>query len=130
MTATQRARPLVLIVEDDQALRRMYADVLTHAGFDVIDAHNGLQAAEKARDFQPDIVITDLALPGIDGYELCRRMRRDPAVSHVPVVAITGRYLAETDRARAHSLGCSAVLIKPVADEALVGELRRVLAET
>jgi CheY-like chemotaxis protein len=127
MTSQHRTRPLVLIVEDDAALRQMYASTLTQAEFDVIGAHNGLQAAEKARDLRPDIIITDLGLPGIDGYELCRRMRQDPTLSHVPLVAITGRYLAQPDVARAQLLGCSAVLIKPVTDEALVSELRRVL---
>lgn len=122
-----KSRPLVLVIEDDQAARRLYAEVLKQGGLDVAEAHNGLQAAEKARDLMPDVIVTDLALPGIDGYELCRRLQQDERTSAIPIVAITGRYFSPADLARARREGCHSVLIKPFVGDDLITEVRRVL---
>jgi two-component system cell cycle response regulator DivK len=70
-------RPLVLLVEDDREGRMMYAHWLSDAGFRVEQAHNGLQALERAFDLLPAVIVTDLHIPGIDGYELTRRLRAD-----------------------------------------------------
>ena len=121
-------RPLVLVIEDDRAARRLYAEELQRAGFNVSEAHNGLQAIEKATDLQPDAIITDLGLPGIDGYELCRRLQRDERLGLVPIIAITGRYFSDADIARAKREGCHAVLIKPFEGDELVAEVRKVLS--
>lgn len=127
MTETERRRPLVLVIEDDRELRRLYVDELERAGYAVAEAHNGLQAEEKAKDLEPDAIVTDLGLPGIDGYELCRRLHRTERLASVPIVAITGRYLSEADVARARREGCQAVLIKPVMGDDLVAEIKRAL---
>ena len=82
--------PIVLLVEDDRDGRRMYADWLTQAGFRVEQAHNGLQALERALDARPHVVVTDLNIPGIDGFELTRRLRQDSRTRDVPVIAVTG----------------------------------------
>jgi DNA-binding response OmpR family regulator len=107
----------------------MYASALRADGFEVIEAHNGLQAMEKATDLVPDAIVTDLGLPGIDGFELCRRLHRTPSVSGVPIVAITGRYLSEPDVQRALREGCRAVLIKPFRIEDLAAEVRQAIGE-
>jgi CheY-like chemotaxis protein len=120
-------RPLVLVIEDDRDSRRLYAEELQRAGYSVSEAHNGLQAAEKAAELEPDVIVTDLGLPGIDGYELCRRLHRDERLGRIPIVAITGRYFSEADIARAHREGCKAVLIKPIVGDELVAEIRKVL---
>ena len=122
-----RARKVVLVIEDDLPSRRLYASELLRAGFDVVEAHNGLQAVEKATDVMPDAIVTDLGLPGIDGFELCRRIHRDPRLNRIPYIAITGRYFSEADIARAHREGCHAVLIKPFVGDDLIAEVRRVL---
>jgi two-component system, cell cycle response regulator DivK len=122
-----KQRPLVLVIEDDQAARRLYAEVLKQGGLDVAEAHNGLQAAEKARDLVPDVIVTDLGLPGIDGYELTRRLHQDERTSRIPIVAITGRYFSAADVARARREGCYSVLIKPFVGDDLIAEVRRVL---
>jgi DNA-binding response OmpR family regulator len=119
-------RPRVLVIEDDRDLRHLYAQALEESGFTVVQAHNGLQAMEKAREVAPDAIVTDLGLPGIDGFEVCRRLQKD-GLSHVPVVAITGRYLAEADILRALKEGCRAVLIKPFDLDRLSEELYRVI---
>jgi CheY-like chemotaxis protein len=123
-------RPLVLVIEDDLAARKLYAEMLTQAGFGVAEAHNGLQAVEKASELEPDVIVTDLGLPGIDGYELCRRLQRDGRTSRTPIVAITGRYFSAADVARARREGCHTVLIKPFVAQDLVGEVRRALNGT
>ena len=122
-------RPLVLVIEDDRELRRLYAEELHRAGYTVSEAHNGLQAVEKATELEPDVIVTDLGLPGIDGYELCRRLHRNPRLERIPIVAVTGRYFSEADIARARREGCQAVLIKPFVGDELVAEVRKVLKE-
>ena len=122
-----RPRPLVLVIEDDQAARKLYAEVLRQGGLDVAEAHNGLQAEDKARELLPDVIVTDLALPGIDGYELTRRLHADERTHKIPIVAITGRYFSVADVARARRDGCHSVLIKPFVGDDLIAEVRRVL---
>ena len=116
--------PSVLLVEDDQAGRQMYADWLTQAGFSVEQAHNGLQALERAFASTPDVVVTDLNIPGIDGFELTRRLKLDPRTSAVPVVAVTGYAAFASDPGRAQRAGCDAVLEKPCSAEALESAVR------
>lgn len=116
--------PSVLLVEDDRAGRQMYADWLTQAGFAVDQAHNGLQALERAFESIPDIVVTDLNIPGIDGFELTRRLKLDPRTRQVPVVAVTGYAAFASDPARAQRAGCDAILEKPCSPEALESAIR------
>ena len=120
--------PLVLIVEDDLSTRLMYREFLSHSGFQTIEAHNGKQALNKAREELPDAVLTDLAVPGIDGFEFCRALRQTAATRSIPILAVTGHaeYLEEPERFR--QAGISHVLIKPCDPDVIVRELRRLLA--
>src|SRR5262245_37280083 len=121
---------LILIVEDDRDTRMLYRDVLTYSGFRTADAHNGFQALDKARELRPDAVVTDLAVPGMDGFEFCRALRDTHGSARIPILAVTGHaeYLGETDRIRA--AGIDRILIKPCAPDLLVAELRRLLEIT
>lgn len=116
--------PLVLLVEDDREGRHMYTQWLAHAGFRVDQAHNGLQALERALEHAPDVVVTDLNIPGIDGFELTRRLKQDPRTRAVPVVAITGYAAFAADPSRAAKAGCDAVLEKPCSPEDLEATIR------
>ena len=118
----------VLLVEDDSAGRRMYAEWLTHAGFAVQQAHNGLQALERALDLVPDVVVTDLNIPGIDGFELTRRLKHDPRTRNVPVVAVTGYAAFQADPGRAQRAGCDAVLEKPCSPDELESAIRSLIS--
>jgi CheY-like chemotaxis protein len=102
----------------------MYAFWLTEAGFRVEQAHNGLQALERALESVPDIVVTDLKIPGIDGFELTRRLKLDPRTSRVPVVAVTGYAAFAADPGRARRAGCDVVLEKPCTPEELESTIR------
>ena len=106
-------RPLVLLVEDDRDGRLLFAEWLEQSGFRVEQAHNGLQALERAFDLVPDAILTDLNIPGIDGYELTRRLKMDSRTEHIPVLAVTGYAPFTQDPSRADRAGCDAVLPKP-----------------
>ena len=120
--------PGVLLVEDDRDGRRLYAEWLTHAGFKVDQAHNGLQALERAFEAVPDVVVTDLNIPGIDGYELTRRLKQDPRTKSVPVLAVTGYAAFAADPGRAQRAGCDAVLEKPCSAEDLEAAIRTLIS--
>jgi CheY-like chemotaxis protein len=124
-----RPQPSVLLVEDDQAGRRLYAEWLTQAGFTVKQAHNGLQALEQALENVPDVVVTDLHIPGIDGFELTRRLRLDPRTRNIPVVAVTGYAAFAADPARAQRAGCNTILEKPCSPDDLESAIRALIAE-
>jgi CheY-like chemotaxis protein len=121
--------PLVLIVEDDLSTRVMYRDYLTNCGFRIADAHNGNQALAKARELRPNVVLTDLAVPGMDGFEFCRALQQSDATRAIPVLAVTGHseYLEQPDRFL-HT-GILHVLTKPCAPDVIAAELRRLLRE-
>lgn len=118
--------PLVLIVEDDPETRLFYVDALTQDGFRTDYAHNGLQALEKAFASTPDLILADIAVPGIDGIELCRRLRADHRTRLVPVLAITG-YEDRHYPDRAIDAGANRVLIKPCDPDLLVREARQLV---
>jgi CheY-like chemotaxis protein len=119
--------PLVLLAEDDVDSREMYAFALDLAGFRTVQAANGEEALERLAATRPDIVVTDLSLPRVDGFELCQRLKADPATSHVPVLVLTGSSRGE-DVDRAHAAGCARVLVKPFAPDHLAREISDVLA--
>ena len=124
------AEPLVLIVEDDLSTRLMYCEYLSHSGFRIIDAHNGRQALAKVLEQPPNAVLTDLAVPGMDGFEFCRALQQSAATRSIPILAVTGHseYLNDPDRFR--QAGISHVLTKPCAPDVIAGELRRLLRES
>ncbi len=122
-------RPLVLLVEDDRDGRIVLAKWLELSGFRVEQAHNGLQALERARDLVPDVILTDLNIPGIDGYALTRRLKSDPRTSAIPVLAVTGYAPFTQDPSRADRAGCDAVLQKPCDPDNLGRMLKTLIAE-
>ena len=124
--AKTRAQPLVLVVEDYQDAREMYAAYLQFSGFDVAEAGNGIEAIEKTQELLPDIVLMDLALPKMDGWEATRRLKNDPLTRHIPIVALTGHALAGHAEG-AREAGCDAFVTKPCLPDALVAEIKRLL---
>jgi CheY-like chemotaxis protein len=121
-----REQPLVLVVEDYQDAREMYAAYLQFSGFAVAEATNGLEAIEKAQSLIPDIVLMDLALPRMDGWEATRRLKSDDRTKDIPIVALTGHALAGHAEG-ARQAGCDAFVTKPCLPDALVSEIKRLL---
>ena len=124
---TGRERPLVLIVEDQADLRQLYAQQLAISGFDVIEAGNGEDAITRTTDRGPDVVLMDLSLPIVDGWEATRRLKSDERTAHIPVVALTA-HDGSGELQRATRAGCDWLVPKPCPPDALIVEVRRVLA--
>jgi len=124
---TEKAdRPRVLVVDDFPDARQMYAEYLSYAGFEVIEAGNGVEALERARDSSLDVIVMDLSLPVMDGWEATRRLKADKDTTAIPIVALTGHVLAGISEG-ARKAGCDAFVTKPCLPEDLVKEIRKVL---
>ena len=119
--------PLVLIVDDYQDNREMYSQFLAFAGLRVAEAANGREALAKTAELMPDLVVMDLSLPGMDGWEATRAIKSDPRTKHVRVLALTGHALDGAAKS-AIEAGCDAFLTKPCLPEDLHGEIQRMLA--
>lgn len=116
----------VLIVDDFDDNRQMYAEFLSSCGFRVIEAADGAEAISKARDAVPDLVIMDLSLPVVDGWEATRRLKGDPRTRHIPVVALSGHALdCHSDNAR--EAGCDWFLAKPCLPDTLLATVESML---
>jgi two-component system cell cycle response regulator DivK len=120
-------RPRVLVVDDYTDAREMYSEYLQFSGFDVIEAGNGVEALERAADSAPDIILMDLSLPVMDGWEATRRLKADQATADIPIVALTGHALAGILEG-ARKAGCDAFVTKPCLPEDLVKEIQKVLS--
>jgi two-component system cell cycle response regulator DivK len=121
------AGPLVLIVDDYEDAREMCGELLRFYGFRVELACNGYEAVEKAFSLIRDLVLMDLSLPGMDGWEATRRIKADPRTRSIPVLALTGHAL-EGHEERAREAGCDAFITKPVMPDDLIKEVRRMVA--
>jgi two-component system, cell cycle response regulator DivK len=119
---------LVLVVEDYQDAREMYAAYLQFSGYRVAEATNGVEAIEKTLELVPDIILMDLALPKMDGWEATRRLKSDERTKHIPIVALTGHALAGHAEG-ARQAGCDSFVTKPCLPDALVAEIRKMLSE-
>ena len=122
-----KLQPLVLVVEDYQDAREMYAAYLEFSGYRVAEATNGVEALERAHALKPDIILMDLALPKMDGWEATRQLKADARTRDIPIVALTGHALAGHAEG-AKAAGCDAFVTKPCLPDALVAEIRRMLA--
>ena len=127
--AIGKARPCVLIVDDYPDAREMYSEYLQYSGFDVIEAENGMEALTKAAEKAPDIILMDLSLPVMDGWEATRRLKADDRTASIPVVALTGHALAGISEG-AKRAGCDAFVTKPCLPEDLVKEIRKLLNDS
>jgi two-component system, cell cycle response regulator DivK len=117
----------VVVVEDHADSREMYVHGLAMFGFRTAEAGDGQEAIRLAVELKPDVIVTDLSLPGLDGCDLIGRLRADPATRGIPVIALTA-HADQASALRAHQAGCSAFLAKPCLPDALVAEVNRVLS--
>ena len=124
--SSQNDSPLVLVVDDFQDNREMFAEFLSLSGYRVAEAATGREALDRAFELLPDIILMDLSLPELDGWEATRTLKGDARTQHIPIVALTGHALADHSR-EAKDAGCDAFLTKPCLPEVLVVEIRRML---
>lgn len=119
-------QPLVLVVDDYADAREMCSEFLKFSGYRVEEAADGVEAIEKATEFLPAIILMDLSLPRLDGWEATRRLKKDARTQHIPIIALTGHALAGHAEG-AQDAGCDAFLTKPCLPDAMLAEVKRVL---
>jgi len=117
---------LILVVEDHEDNRRILRDLLASAGFRLIEAETGPDGVEMAKAHQPDLILMDLQLPGIDGYEAARQIRSEPKLTSVVIIAVTS-YALSGDEQRALAAGCNAYVCKPYSPRELLAKIRELL---
>ena len=120
--------PRILLVEDNEMNRDMLSRRLIRNGYEVSVATDGQQGAEKALSEQPDLILMDLSLPVIDGWEATQVLKHDPETRQIPIIALTAHALA-SDREKAMEVGCDGYLAKPCEPRAVVAEVQRFLGK-
>ena len=114
----------ILVIDDDPAFVRLVEQVLTHKGYEVFKASNGQEGLRLLFACRPDLVLLDVAMPGMDGWQTCSRIRE---ISNIPIVMLTGQHKAEEDIVHGLDYGADDYLIKPVGNKELVARVRAVL---
>jgi two-component system, cell cycle response regulator DivK len=128
MAERARAQPLILVVDDDGDQRELYRRYLTWRGLKVETATDGQQALNIVQMSFPDLIVMDLSLPHLDGWEATRRLKQDVLTRHIPILACTGHVLSASLE-RALDAGCDAWVVKPCLPQDLLVEIRRVLSD-
>lgn len=117
----------ILLVEDNEDNQAIYCAVLTHHGHTVLQALDGESGVRLAREHLPDVIIMDISMPILNGYEATRLLKADAATAHIPIIALTAHAMAE-DRQKAHDAGCDFYLAKPAEPRVVAAEVARILA--
>jgi chemosensory pili system protein ChpA (sensor histidine kinase/response regulator) len=126
-SAAAAGPPLVMIVDDSLTVRKITSRLLTREGFEIVTAKDGLDALQVLGEQLPDVILLDIEMPRMDGFEFTKTVRADPKLAHIPIIMITSR-TAEKHRSRAKELGVEVYLGKPYQEEELLRNLRELLA--
>ena len=113
----------ILVIEDHEENRQLLRDLLTSFGYELIEAGSGEEGLIAAEAERPDLILMDIQLPGIDGYETTRRIKAEPALNHIPVIAVTS-YALSGDDTKAFGAGCDAYVTKPFDPADLLEKIR------
>ncbi len=119
---------LILLVEDNEDNQTVYRTILEHVGYEVIEAMDGETGVRLARERKPDLILMDVSIPIMDGWEATRILKGDDTTRAIPIIALTAHALA-SDRARAKEVGCDGYLAKPVEPRRVVEEVEKMLGE-
>ena len=117
----------LMIVEDEEGTRDSWAEFFNNLGYEVVQAGDGQAALDMAQNERPDLVLLDLRLPRLDGYQVCQRLKADPATSHIPIIMITAFLTGPSDTVRGIEYGADDYLNKPVDLDVLAARVRMVL---
>ena len=117
----------ILVIEDNEDNRRIVRDLLASVGYEMIEAVTGEEGLRMAETHRPDVILMDIQLPGLDGYEVTRRIKANPALRHITIIAVTS-YALSGDDVKAFEAGCDAYFAKPYDPIALLAKIREYLA--
>jgi two-component system cell cycle response regulator DivK len=122
-------RKRILVVEDHEDTRRILRDLVTSAGYEMVEAVTGEEGVVMAETHRPDLILMDIQLPALDGYEATRRIKADPALRPIPIIAVTS-YALSGEEIKAHEAGCAAYVMKPFSPRHLLAKIREYLPLT
>jgi len=117
----------ILIIEDQEDNRRIMRDLLTSSGYEIMEAVTGADGVAAAKSRRPDLILMDIQLPDIDGYEATRQIKADPQLRPIPIIAVTS-YALSGDDVKAFEAGCDAYVSKPFSPRALLTKIKEILA--
>jgi two-component system cell cycle response regulator DivK len=118
----------ILVIEDTEDNRRIIGDLLTSVGYELIEAADGVEGVAIAQSHQPDLILMDIQLPVMDGYDATRRIRAIPELADVPIIAVTS-YALSGDEAKARDAGCDGYVAKPFSPRELLAKIREFLPD-
>lgn len=118
----------ILIIEDTEDNRQILRDLLGMAGYTLVEAGDGAEGVAKAVEHRPDLILMDIQMPVMDGYEATRRIKADPVLKSIPVVAVTS-YALSGDEAKTREAGCDAYIAKPYSPRQMLAKVREILGE-
>jgi two-component system cell cycle response regulator DivK len=116
----------ILVVEDQEDNRRILRYLLASAGYEILEALTGEEGVAMARTYRPDLILMDIQLPELDGYEATRRIKADPALQAIPIIVVTS-YALSGDDIKAYEAGCDGYVTKPYSPRQLLAKIREYL---
>ena len=119
-------RKRILVVEDQEDARRIVRDLLAASDYGLVEATTGEEGLALAERERPDLILMDIQLPGIDGYEVTRRIKANPALKNIPIIAVTSYALSGDDK-KAFAAGCDGYVTKPFSPRELLAKIREYL---
>lgn len=125
MSSTREIK--ILVVDDEPDIVRVVFRIMESCGYSVATAQDGFEALEKVRQERPDVIILDLNLPGMNGFEVCKRLRSDAATRSIPIVMMTAAYVSIEDARRGHTTGADEYVVKPFLRSVLIHNVQRLL---
>ena len=118
----------ILMIEDTEDNRQILRDLFATTGYELIEAKDGAAGVAMAQAERPDLILMDIQLPVLDGYEATRRIKTDPELGHIPIIAVTS-YALSGDEAKVRAAGCDAYIAKPFSPRVLLAKVRELLNE-
>ena len=118
----------ILVVEDQEDNRRIVRDLLSASGYQLVEATTGEEGLKLAATEKPDLILMDIQLPGMDGYEVTRRIKANPELTHIPIIVVTSYALSGDDK-KAFDAGCNGYVTKPFSPRVLLAKIREFLPE-
>jgi two-component system, cell cycle response regulator DivK len=116
----------ILVVEDTEDNRQILRDLLGMAGYDMVEAHDGAEGVAMAAEHKPDLILMDIQMPVMDGYEATRRIKANPELKAIPIVAVTS-YALSGDEQKTRDAGCDAYIAKPYSPRQMLAKVREIL---